>query len=157
MATYTGQTNYQSFTVPQSQSDYQGIALKLKKAGTPPNDLIITILNDSDGLPDAGSPVANASFTIAPGDVTGTLAWIFKNSTNKFSLDADKTYWIRAAMVAGDSSNRFDWQYNPYGNYPRGNAYGASGWDFLFKLYYTGKADASPVQILDVGYYKRCL
>jgi len=157
IAIYTGQTNYQSFTVPQSQRDYQGITLKLSKLGTPPNDLIITILNDLDGAPDATSPVVNATFTVVSGDATGTLAWIFKNSTNKFYLDADKTYWIRAAMAAGDDSNCFYWETDQYGNYPRGNVYGNPGWDFLFKLYYAGKIDSSPVQTLDIDYYKRYL
>ena len=155
VAIYTGQTHYQSFTIPQEQKDYQGMSLRLNKKGTPPNNLIITILNDLNGSPDAASPVANATFEVEPGDATTSLAWIFKNSTSRFTLEANKTYWIRMAMADGDSDNHFVAQYNPYGNYPRGVA--DMGGDFLFKLYYTGKVDTSPVQILDVDYYKRYL
>ena len=148
---------YQSFTVPRSVTDYKGMALKLSKNGTPPNNLIITILEDSDGAPDAGSPVANASFEIEPGDVTTLYAWIFKNSTYFFSLDANKTYWIKAIMTAGDVDNHFVWTCDYDGKYPRGSAQINPGWDFLFKLYYTGRVDTSPSQELDVDYYKKYL
>ena len=158
LAIYTGQTGYQSFTIPQSDGTYQGITLKLKKTAlAPANDLIITILEDSDGVPDAGSPVANATFTIVAGDVTTSLSWIFKNATTAFSLDADKTYWIRVAMAAGDSSHCYFWEYDQNGTYPRGSAYANAGFDFLFKLHYAGESDSAPVQILDIDYYKRYL
>jgi len=157
IAIYDTNIMYQSFTVPRSVADYKGISLKLKKNGTPPNNLVITILEDSDGTPDAGSPVANASFEIAPGDVATSDAWIFKNSTGFFGLDANKTYWIKATMTAGDVNNHFVWTCDYSGKYPRGSASIHPGWDFLFKLYYTGRVDTAPVQLLDVDYYKRYL
>jgi hypothetical protein len=161
----------QSFMVPYKDATYNSIGLLLRKQGTPPNDLVIKIVEDLNGEPDESSPVANAEFTIAPGDVGLSEVFIKArtDSLNAYELEANKRYWIVAKMTGGDASNRFFWGVDTAGSYKKGNTARTTddgvnwtdnaGYDSGFRVYHAGIKEDSPYSVfnVDIFYYKKYL
>ena len=166
---YTNIYRAMSFSVPYTDTTFQTLALSVWEKGTAPANLVIVIVEDLNGEPDQTSPVTNASFTITPADVDGTQIWVKKNSTNSFTLEANKRYWIVPIHAGGDVNNCYiiGTRTGTLATYKRGNTSFTSNdggsWsdepttDMAFRLYYGGKADAAKTYEFDVYYYKRYL
>ena len=166
---YVNTWEAQSFTVPNRDATYQAISLYLKTGplGITTN-LTVEIQGDSAGEPD-GTPVTNAEFDIAYGDVGTSFAWITVYSTNAFTLAANTRYWTVIKCAGGDASHYYEVGYvsGVDATYKRGcyalSTDGGSNWnavatqDLWFKLYYGGKEDAAKTYYFDVYYYKRYL
>jgi hypothetical protein len=97
-------------------------------------------------------------------------AWIFVNSTNRFTLNANTRYWIVCKKGAEANSGTYFLEITSgsAANYGKGYyafGYGAPtiwvavvGSDMLFRLYFGGKADSpSPNLTLDIDYTKKYL
>lgn len=158
----------QGFTVPYTDDTYQTIELYIRKDGTPPNALTITIVEDANGEPDETSPVTNASFSIAEADINVTNSWVKAYSTNMFTLKANTRYWMVIKTTAGDLSNMYIMNYDADGLYKRGGAAttsdAGSTWDlhplrnYGFRLMYGGKKESGAVGVGPaISYYKRYL
>lgn len=165
MPCYNGTTIQpaQSFYVPYTDSTFQGLELYLRKVGSPPNDLTVTIEGDSGGNPD-GSAVA--TFTVTAASLATSYDWVRMNSAFKFQLLANKKYWIRLATTGGDGSNYYAWMFfdAPYGLYKKGyltTLQGAS-WintagDCIFRVLFGGKFDNTKTYQVQADYFKRWL
>jgi len=170
----------QSFKVEHTDMSYSGLALRLRKVGSPTGNLVISIKSDSDDEPDAlvqnndGIGNTQAQFTIDVATLTTSMAWV-KNITDtganrSFNLDADIVYWIEIdASSIGDAANYVEVGYDQSMGYNKGHmatyfhvtAVGA--WsstfvpgDIAFRLYFgnTAYGDDSKGSIY---YYKRYL
>lgn len=157
----------QSLSVPRTDDTFQGIELYIAKTGAPPN-LVIEIWEDLNGAPDPANKVTNAVFSILAASVGASAAWHFAYSTNLFTLEANKRYWIVPSNVGGGGAAYYSWSYSSgiYATYKRGHAAnsGDSGatWtnqidkDFGFRLYYCGAVDsATPRKYRYNLYYRK--
>jgi hypothetical protein len=109
---HSGSQFAQSFRVPMSGDTFYTLGLKLRKTGSPPGNLVVTIYEEDTenrGLPDTSAEVTH--FNIAPGDVSGTYTWVEKApyNTTQFDLRAGLKYFIHATYSGGDSSNCYHW------------------------------------------------
>lgn len=96
----------QSFEVPYSNTTFKGISLILKKVGSPGDNITVEIQTDNGNKP-SGSVVSNATWAIAPGDMTTDFAWVTKYSANLFTLSANTKYWIVIKRTNNDGTNYF--------------------------------------------------
>jgi len=125
------------------------IELALKKIGTPPNPLQVSIVPKSGSDPDIGNKLGSVYF--APGDIGIAFTWYTVNFTPDISINPDNDYFILLNTTGGDNSNAYHVSYcndDPNGSYYDGNTYymfftsnGGSSWidfikyDISFKTY----------------------
>ena len=157
----------ETFTVPYTDSTYQGVELYLRKLGTLANDLTWRIETDNNGEPSGVLVHANATGTIAKGGVALGYAWLIGNSANPYTLYANTRYWLVLSTTGGDSGNCYIVPYNTGVNatYKRGHKafYDGATWtiypeqDMIFKILYGGKGDGAKTYYFDVYYFKRFL
>ncbi len=140
----------QSFSVPYTDTTFQGIILALVKTNSPGN-ITVRIETDNGNKPSGTLVDANATFTIAAGDVGGSNAYITKYSTNAFTLQANTKYWIVISAASVDGSNYYEVGAYSASTYTKGNAKystdGGSTWNdetianiYSFKILYGGVA-----------------
>ena len=162
----------QSFTVSEKDITYMGLALSMTKIGTlNSGHMDVEIQPDVNGEP-SGTPVTNAEFQMLCVDVQSSpsesFVFMFTNSRNKFTLEANTTYWIVVdGSAVGDVSNYLSWcvGLNSEATYKRGSALEdtTGSWaipageeDYLFKLYFMGNQFGNTTAGT-VKYYKRHL
>lgn len=122
----------QSFRVSMGGDTFNTLKLKLKKNGTPPNNLTVNIYQESISAPgEPGELVPDTTFTFDKSSVTTNYAWITVTISN-FSLASGKTYFLQAETVGGDTGNGYFWGYEKghKATYDSGNAvnYDGSAW-----------------------------
>ena len=157
----------QSFMVANTDSTYEGVKLYLRRFGVLVNDLTWRIETDTSGEPSTTLVNANATGTVAKGDVDLTYAWHTSNATAAVTLTANTRYWLVLSTTAGDATHHYVVPYETGENatYKKGNAavYTAATWfdypnnDLLFQILFCGKANAAKTYEFDVFYYKRYL
>ena len=124
----------QTFKVPMGGSTFHTLKLKLKKLGTPGNDLTVTI--HEEDLDNKGEPLdaVIATFTFAKASVTTSYVWM-DDTISVFDLKANKTYFIKATSAGGGASNCWKWMVakGSLSTYDFGNAktYDGSEWTDL--------------------------
>jgi len=114
----------QSFTVPYTDSTFQGITLIIAKTGSP-GTITWKIETDTNGSP-SGSQVTNANGTIAAASVS-TTAYVTAYSSSVWTLSANTRYWITVTAASVDGSNFYTFYTVPntpslYPVYTKGNA-----------------------------------
>ena len=145
----------QSFEVPYTDQTFQGIQLLLDKTNSPGN-ITVRIETDNGNKPSGTLADANATFTIAAGDVSAVAGYVSKYSTNPFTLSANTKYWIVVSAAGVDGSNYYRWYYDT-NKYPKGNGSysndSGTSWtdepssDYGFKLLYGGTGGLSAVKV----------
>lgn len=146
----------QSFTVPYTDPTFGSIAFACNSEGSPAGDVIVEIQTDNDGSPSGTLVDANATATIANGDISNTREYHYVNFAGAFTLDANTKYWIVARISSG-SGYVNDFNVNCIVNgYPNGRVKVSSdggttytttldGKSLGFKLYFGGQAQATEV------------
>lgn len=124
---YADERVYQVIKVPMGGDTFHTLDLVLKKIGTPAGNLTVSICTeDADNVGEPDTSDAQATFTIAPGDVTTSYSTISK-TISAFNLKAGIKYFIYASSnLSVDLSNCFVWGYEE-----KGKAYyefGNGGW-----------------------------
>lgn len=116
---------FQSFIVPETQT-LAGIWIKLLKVGNPTNNLGLTIISDSAGVPSGTTPITNGTATalsgklFQSGDATGQ--WIRFNFATPPTLTGGTKYHILLkSSGAVDASNYWKVKLNAAKKYPFGN------------------------------------
>lgn len=100
------------------------VSIKIKKAGNPP-DLIVRILQDSNGQPDKNAVVTSG--TLYSSLVTGIYAFIDVTFNTSPAMTQDTTYWLMLD-ASSDSSNYWSWQEDLAQSYTRGLPKWSSDW-----------------------------
>jgi hypothetical protein len=123
-----------------------GVYLKLYKAGTPPNDVTVSIRAVDGGGKPTGADLV--STTLAASRVTGSSKGFGIYFTTPYTLSIGTTYAVVIRTTGGDTSNRYGIYYttgNPYagGSYQTSSDSGStwtitSSNDFTFGIYVLG-------------------
>ncbi len=158
----------QSFSVPFTDDSYKQIEVYVRKIGSPAGSLLVRIETDSNGEPSGTLVHANATATIAGGDIGTSYDWELGTFTGLFTLNANTNYWIVMTSVASSVGDQYETKYGSgvHATYKRGSKAqtddGGSTWivgadaDIRFKLKYGGDYGGGPV-VLDIDYFKRYL
>jgi len=122
----------QSFKVPMGGETFHTLKVKINKVGTPPNDLIFNIYEEStDTVNEPGDLVTGATFTIDKDDVGTSWAWE-EDTITAFDLEAGRKYFLVASTTAGTSGNYYRWMdaRNSKATYEYGNTLTYDGADW---------------------------
>lgn len=115
----------QSFSVPYADDTFKGVTMILSKTLTP-GTITWRIETDDDGKPSGSLADANATGTIAVGDVSTSTGYVTDYSANLWTLEANVKYWLVISAAGVDGSNYYTWWQAPsvatlYKKYSRGN------------------------------------
>lgn len=172
---FTSNSTYmaQSFSVPYTDSTFQGVTLALAKYGSPTGgNVVFRIETDNNDAPSGTLAHANASGFLSYSTLTTSYAYFDIYSANTFKLNANTKYWLVFYVSGGVDDNNtvlvgaMEYSSN-FPKYPRGTDGSLSTNDgatyshtsnsqFIFKVRYGGKPDTSSIKHT-VKYYKTYL
>lgn len=127
----------QSFKVPMSGDTFHTLKVKVNKVGTPPNDLIFNIYEESSEIANTpGTIVSATTFTFAKEDIGTEWAWEEKEIAD-FDLQAGRKYFLVASTTGGDASNAYRWMHarDSKATYDYGNNLTYDGTDWTDHAY----------------------
>ena len=135
-----GQRMYQTFSLGANASwTVDKIELKVRKAGTPADNLRLGLYLDSAGAPGTLLEVVD----VAAATIAATEGWVTWEFANTLQLNYGTTYGLLVQRSSGtpDPDNYYDIFLDPDGGYTRGSlkmydgsAYQAVGYDMLFRV-----------------------
>lgn len=122
-----------SFQVEMSGTTFDDLDIYVKKVGTPPSSLVITIHEED---PDKrGTPFLTetlATFTYTAASIGTSFDWESASNAADFKLRASLKYFLVASTATGDASNCYQWcisdNANAYYEYGNSKTYDGTAW-----------------------------